>query len=301
MSKKLTDKTILILSVIILIISMDLSAFATTNFRENGLSLTNFYYTNGYIFIEGTSKVDMLRLLILKKGGENWYDVDIRNGYFKKSFILNSDSGQYDIFLMIHTGSYNFTFGPQIKVILKDDTRNLEEQKDDTIDYNEGTSNSTKIFNSSLLNINRSFNSSYKYIALNITKNSYNDYSKAISIYKWVSKNIRYDRNKYMKLLKNDYSDEYGAAIALRTGKGVCYDFAALVSQLGKEVGLEIRMAKGDYSPDNSISLYHAWNEVYIKEQSRWISMDTTFASVYGRNYFDTKEFRSFYSKTEEE
>jgi transglutaminase-like putative cysteine protease len=208
---------------------------------------------------------------------------------------------------MLHKGSYEFDYGTHLEMTLNgtsgvfsglssNETIETEEITEETNEINSNPSN--EIFNS--LENNISINKFY-YLASNITRNSYSDYSKAKRIYQWVSKNISYDRSKYMRILNNDFSDKYGAEVALETGTGVCYDYAALVVELAKSVGLKAKLVKGDYVLSNGTAIYHAWNEIYLSELDKWIKLDTSSASVYGRNYFNSQVFDNNYFKTEEE
>ncbi|HYE12652.1 MAG TPA: transglutaminase-like domain-containing protein, partial [Patescibacteria group bacterium] len=126
--------------------------------------------------------------------------------------------------------------------------------------------------------------------AAEITENLTGDREKAKAIYNWVSKNIDYDYEKYNKHLNNDYDNEYGALLALNTKKGVCYDYAALVAALGRASGMQTKVVKGT-GKVNGTSGYHAWNEIYIANESKWIKLDATFAAVADENYFDRKDF----------
>jgi transglutaminase-like putative cysteine protease len=126
--------------------------------------------------------------------------------------------------------------------------------------------------------------------AAEITKGLTSNRQKAKAIYNWVSENIDYDYVKYGKHLNNDYDNEYGALLALKTGKGVCYDYATLVAALGRASGLQTKVVMGT-GKVNGTRGYHAWNEIYIEDESKWIKLDTTFAAVSNKNYFDSENF----------
>jgi len=53
--------------------------------------------------------------------------------------------------------------------------------------------------------------------------------------------NIKYDYDKYLRQLNKNYDNAYGALNTLETGKGVCYDFSALVAALGRASGLQVK------------------------------------------------------------
>ena len=187
------------------------------------------------------------------------------------------------------------------------DKEKVEERKDEKVDSQDKSNNKAKDDEFSDSNVKRTekvdYNSPYqsdekldntdeiRALAKDITSGSRSGYEKAKKIYDWVWQNISYDRQKYSRFLRGDYSGEHGAQYALENRKGVCYDYALLVVELANAVGLEARMIKGYYTFSNGHREYHAWNEIYIPEKNRWISLDASYASVYGRNYFDSDVF----------
>ncbi len=88
-------------------------------------------------------------------------------------------------------------------------------------------------------------------------------------IYQYVVENIEYDSLKVFNLLYNYLPD---IAETYTTGKGICYDYASLFAAMLRSIGIPAKLIKGyaGYAPDT----YHAWNEVYIKEE--WITVDIT-------------------------
>jgi transglutaminase-like putative cysteine protease len=211
---------------------------------------------------------------------------------------------------MMHKGSYEFDYGPHLEMVLNGTTvtfsssEPVKESVEEISENKEVISESSSIETSKnieTLSINNSTNDKFYNLASSITNRANSDYAKARRIYQWVSKNISYDRSKYMRILNNDYSDKYGADVALSTGTGVCYDYAALVVELSKSVGLNAKLVKGNYTLSNGTVIYHAWNEIYISEMNKWIKLDTSSASVYGRNYFNSIAFNKNYEKTGEE
>ena len=124
--------------------------------------------------------------------------------------------------------------------------------------------------------------------ARDITKKSVNDYEKAKDIYKWVGSNIQYDDNKAEKVTNMDGNYESGAITAFKTRKGICFDYACLYTAMSKDVGLKTRVVIGEaYNGEEYIS--HAWNQVYISEDDRWVNVDPTF--YVSGDYFDNSNF----------
>jgi transglutaminase-like putative cysteine protease len=112
---------------------------------------------------------------------------------------------------------------------------------------------------------------------------------KAYLLYRWVGKNIKYDWNKYNDINAGTAgNDKFGAVNTFNTGKGVCEDYSDLYTAMARAAGLKVRIIVGQGF--NGINWEgHAWNEVYINSENRWIPLDTTWAG--SGNYFDSKGF----------
>lgn len=104
------------------------------------------------------------------------------------------------------------------------------------------------------------------------------------AIYDFVCSSIEYDRQKAAEVESGYLSvpDE-----TLRTGKGICFDYAALAAAMLRSRGIPTKLIFGYVSPG---SVYHAWNMFYTAEtgwvtvgfEARggdWSRMDTTFAA----------------------
>ena len=86
------------------------------------------------------------------------------------------------------------------------------------------------------------------------------------AVYAFVTENIRYDSGKASSV-QSGYlpnPDE-----TLETGKGICFDYAALAASMLRSQGIPTKLIFGYVSPDN---LYHAWNMFYT-EESGWVTV----------------------------
>lgn len=111
---------------------------------------------------------------------------------------------------------------------------------------------------------------------------------KAQLIYRWIGNNISYDDDKANAVLNNDFNIKSGAIPTFQTKKGICFDYACLYVAMARANGLKVRIITGEGF--NGVSwVSHAWNQVYIPEEDRWINVDPTFFK--GGNYFDSKQF----------
>lgn len=103
------------------------------------------------------------------------------------------------------------------------------------------------------------------------------------AIYAYLVKHIRYDDDK-AATVQSGYlplPDE-----TLRTGKGICFDYAALAAAMMRSLGIPCRLITGYVGDD----VYHAWNSFYVHDQgwvtveikapaNQWKRVDITFAA----------------------
>ncbi|MGL4761603.1 MAG: transglutaminase-like domain-containing protein [Sarcina sp.] len=127
--------------------------------------------------------------------------------------------------------------------------------------------------------------------AQEIVKGDNTDLEKARSLYNWVGENIQYDDAKAEEITRNQGKGVTSGAIqAFNTREGVCFDYASLYASMAIDVGLRVRIVSGEGYTGTTWGP-HAWNEVYIPSEKKWIPVDTTFAST--GDYFATADFAS--------
>ena len=97
----------------------------------------------------------------------------------------------------------------------------------------------------------------------------------------------------------DDYSDVYGAINTFKTKKGVCYDFSTLFAAMSRSIGLETKVIRGNYVSGKRQE-YHAWNEIYLKDEGKWIKLDSTFGYALNKDYFDNPDFDDDHVKIDE-
>jgi transglutaminase/protease-like cytokinesis protein 3 len=128
--------------------------------------------------------------------------------------------------------------------------------------------------------------------AIQLTKKAKGDREKAKILYVWIGSNIKYDDNKAKEVINGkDALDmpESGAIPAFENKLGICFDKACLYVAMSRAVGLKVRLIGGKILEDNGQYIGHAWNQVYINEEHKWIDVDTTFYE--GGNYYFDSEF----------
>lgn len=137
-------------------------------------------------------------------------------------------------------------------------------------------------------------NSEINSFAIKLTRLKNSDKEKARVLYNWIGSNIEYDDNKANEILRNDFSEKSGAIPTFNTRKGICFDYSCLYVAMARASGLKVRIIVGEgYNGRQWVN--HAWNQVFIKEENRWINVDTTFYKA--GNYFDSKKFEIDHNK----
>lgn len=102
-----------------------------------------------------------------------------------------------------------------------------------------------------------------------LTEEKKTETDKIMAVYENIVNNYSYDFDK-AATIKSDYipilDDVYEAK------KGVCYDYASLMSGVLRSFGIPTRLVMG-YRTE--VEGYHAWNE--IKIDGNWVAVDTTY------------------------
>lgn len=246
--------------------------------NSNGVSLKMVpTELEGKITLTGETIRSLIKILVIKDDAQRWYDVKLEDGKFNEEIWFIDGVGEYQVSVLVHKEGRRYTFGPTVHI---QNTVNVNRFLVPTLHVE---SNNEKIIA----------------LANEITKDCETDIEKAKSIYDWVTANIVYDYKKYIRQINNNYDNVYGALNTLETNTGVCYDYAALVAALGRATGLQVKMIKGNFNSTYRSEL-HAWNEIYISEEDKWINVDSTFGASMWSNYFDNKDFFKDHEKLEE-
>ncbi|KNY28463.1 transglutaminase-like domain-containing protein [Pseudobacteroides cellulosolvens] len=245
---------------------------------ENGVSLINIpSQVDGKISISGQTTKQKIKALIIKDTYQEWFDIDLENGKFNEDIWLTEGKGQYDVNIMVNLEDRKYTYGPKIHV------ENVSEVNRFLVPTKDVESNDPAISD----------------LAKRLTRLSKTDRDKARNIYNWITRNIKYDYDKYRRQLANDYTDIYGATNTFKTKKGVCYDFSTLFAAMSRSIGLEAKVIRGNYVSGKRQE-YHAWNEIHLKDEGKWIKLDSTFGYALNKNYFDNKDFDDDHVKIDE-
>ncbi|QMV40910.1 transglutaminase domain-containing protein [Cohnella cholangitidis] len=125
--------------------------------------------------------------------------------------------------------------------------------------------------------------------AVSVTEGKTGDEAKARALYDWVGSRIAYDDDKVKAYVEEGDWREQGPEQTFLTRKGVCIDYSRLYAAMARAVGLDARVVTGLGYDGRGGYGAHAWNEVYLSEQDRWVSLDSTWAKT--GNWFDSPGF----------
>ncbi len=118
--------------------------------------------------------------------------------------------------------------------------------------------------------------------ALQLTKDCKTTMETIQAVYKYVINNVSYDY-KLAETVQSGYIPDVDAVLA--SGKGICFDYAALMTAMLRSKGVPTKLVVG-YTG----TVYHAWINTYSQESGwvlasiyfdgkQWKLMDPTFAS----------------------
>ena len=128
-------------------------------------------------------------------------------------------------------------------------------------------------------------------LALALTKNYQSDIEKTRAIFSWITSNIAYKTNRYIRFPKNTLLDEDTGALkpldervaitVLERGEAVCDGYARLFKTLCEYAGLQAVLIHGYARPGNGspsgFKPNHSWNAVQI--DGSWHLLDVTWAA----------------------
>ena len=187
--------------------------------------------------------------------GEGKYDYDLfgRNDF--EYFPLQLGNGSYKVYIFenVQDTKYRVVKTQDVKADIKD-PQNVYLASIQTIHWNSDMAVIKK--------------------AAELTKGLKTDKEKINAIYNYVVKAMSYDYDK-INHIDSTYVPDIEQVI--KDGKGICYDYSAVLAAMLRSQNIPTKLIKG-YS--TNVKGYHAWNEVYLADEKRWMVVDTTYDSV---------------------
>lgn len=244
-------KIISLVLILLLIISLFTIAYAK---EKPIIEVDKLQLKNGVIGIKVDNiENEKIKVLIQLDDKKIYYDIE--NGEEYQYFPLQLGNGKYKIGVLenVEDKKYKYVYKKNIEV-------KIENEKDVFL-------NSIK-----LINWNKEMESIK--LAIELTKDCETELEKVQAIYKYMTENLTYDKektgltSKYIPNIEQTLEDK----------KGICYDFSSLFAAMMRSQGIPTKLVKGK---SKFTKAYHAWNEVYIEELDEWVVIDITKGSAY--------------------
>ena len=125
--------------------------------------------------------------------------------------------------------------------------------------------------------------------ALEIIRGATTDEDKARRLYDWIGSRVQYDWDKARQYETKRIWKEQGPEDTFASKQGVCIDYARLYAVMARVAELDVKVVTGLGYNGNGGYGPHAWNEVWLREEKRWIPLDATWAS--SGDWFDPPKF----------
>jgi transglutaminase-like putative cysteine protease len=238
---------IIVLAAALLTSAPESSSMAAAAVAEFGSFLDESELTNGIITVNYPAK-DSDGYVVRTLKDDSAYVYDYTGGL---RVPLQSGKGTYKIQLLAPVGGQDYTL-------------KLEQ----TIEYLNEDSRAPYLQSSTIV----SWDSARKTVqkAEELTSDCTTDTEKVLAVYSYIVKNIKYDYKKAEKV-QNFYISNADSTLDKKTG--ICYDYSVLFASMLRSLSIPAKVIMGT---SKDIKGYHAWNQVYIKETGKWITIDTT-------------------------
>lgn len=224
------------------------SAPGTDVFSEQGAEIDYSNASHGYLMARysGSGKI---KVLVYFNGDSTYYQYTLSAGGGYAALPLQSGSGSYRVRFMknLDGNMYSEVCSTTIKTSVH------------------GTG--CFLYPNQYVSYNRSSEAVRKAQAL--CKYAYSDAQKTAAIYSYITGSIRYDSAKAGSVTSGYLPD---VDDTLDSGKGICFDYAALMAAMCRSQQIPTKLVIG-----NTSNGYHAWNEVYL---GGWKRYDPTFGAA---------------------
>ena len=216
----------------------------------------------GYVMVKYTGSADKVKVQITAPNGSDVYTYTLAIGDYE-TFPLSAGDGNYQICILEHADDdfYGMLLSQEFSVSLNDEFRPFLYPNQ----YVWYTASDEAIK-----------------LGIQLSDQSADDLAYLTNVYHYVTQNITYDTEKAANIQANYLPD---IDDTLATGKGICFDYASLMSAMLRSQGIPTKLVIG-YSG----TAYHAWISVWMEETgwvdkiiqfdgTEWSLMDPTLAA----------------------
>ena len=206
--------------------------------------------SSGYVGVSAKADVRLKFQVIKKDKDEETYTYNLANDGTPSIFPVQSGDGVYTFRVMLNTVDTNYTvmYTTDQEVKLEDEFQPFL-RPSDYVNYSKESDCVKK--------------------AQELAENSEDAVAFVAAVFECICDTVTYDKEKAVQVqTKKDYLPDPDETLS--TGKGICFDYAALAAAMLRSQGIPTKMVFGNVSPDN---LYHAWNMFYT-EETGWVTVD---------------------------
>lgn len=218
--------------------------------------------SKGYIMVKYTGQSSKVKLQIKAPDNSN-YTYLLKKGNTYTTFPLSAGNGDYTLRVLEHIGGDSYAVGMDKSIHLK--------LKNDFLPFL--YPNHYVWFDAKSTAVKK---------GETLAKNTWSDLEVVQNVYNYVIKNISYD-NKKAKNVSYGYVPDIDRT--LKSKKGICFDYAALMTAILRSQRIPTKLEVG-YAGDT----YHAWISTYVDDKgwvdniiefdgTDWQLMDPTLAA----------------------
>lgn len=188
-----------------------------------------------------------VKMQVTKDGQK--YNYDVPSDGTPIIFPLQCGDGSYDFFVgeQVEAGKYAALYTTQTEVTLQDEFQPFL-RPSAYVDYNQESKCVLK--------------------AAELAQQAGDALGVVEAVFEYICDTVTYDKEKAKELQgKSGYMPVLDET--LESGKGICFDYAALAAGMLRSQGIPTKMVFGNVSPDD---VYHAWNMFYT-DQTGWVTV----------------------------
>ncbi len=229
---------------------------------DEGVRLDLSALQDGYVAVSANSD---MRLKFQVLCGDDTYTYNLASDGTPSVFPLNCGDGEYRFRVMenVTDNKYAERYAAECEVALSDAFQPFL-RPSDYVPYNEDSACVKK--------------------AAELASHADNEIELVAAVYAFICDTVRYDTEKAAAVSAGYLPDPDETMLS---GKGICFDYAALAASMLRSQGIPTKEIFGYVSPND---VYHAWNMFYT-EQTGWVTvsfetkkddwnrMDATFAA----------------------
>lgn len=211
---------------------------------DNGIQIDTSHVSQGYV---AASAVSTSRLKFQVLFGDIKYNYDLPSDGTPQCYVLQSGSGVYTFRVMQNTteDKYAEVYSTTVSVQLENELVPFL-RPSQMVDYTAESECVAK--------------------AAELATQASTESGVVANIYEYIQNNIVYDTQK-AETVQSGYLPDPDET--LRSGKGICYDYASLAAAMLRSQGIPTKLITGYVQPGD---LYHAWNMIWL-EETGWITV----------------------------